>query len=325
MKVFFFWFLIFIGCTANKAPVGIDEFNEHFRLLPLVQKVELKNGNGLNYTDLQGYFLENTDKMPVMPGKLANLPQSDSQAEGIVSLVINSSLALPSEEGYILEISNKQAIIESSTQAGLFYGLQTLSQLLEDSHDQQLEIPSCRITDYPEIAYRAIHLDLKHHLDAGFYYYNMIDRLASIKVNAVIIEFEDKLRYRQAPAVGAADAISIEEFAAICKYAKERNIEISPLIQGLGHASFILKHDAYKYLRDDPESDWVFDPLNPETYKLQFALYEDAIKATPYGKYLHVGGDEVGELGKSELSKKSGMNPFELQMYWLKKVTEFAE
>jgi N-acetyl-beta-hexosaminidase len=170
--------------------------------------------------------------------------------------------------------------------AGLFYGIQTLSQLLEDSQDQQIEIPACRITDYPEIAYRAVHLDLKHHIDAGHYYYSMIDRLASIKINAIIIEFEDKLRYRKAPLVGAPNAISIEEFAALSKYARDRHIEISPLVQGLGHASFILKHDEYKSLRDDPESDWVFDPLNPATYDLQFSLYEDAIVATPYGKYL---------------------------------------
>jgi hypothetical protein len=93
----------------------------------------------------------------------------------------------------------------------------------------------------------------------------------------------------------------------------------------LGHASFILKHPEYKELRDDPESDWSFDPLNPKTYDLQFALYKDAISATPYGKYLHVGGDEVGKLGMSELAKKSGMKPLQLQMYWLKKVCDFAK
>ena len=54
--------------------------------------------------------------------------------------------------------------------------------------------------------------------------------------------------------------------------------------------------------------------MNPETYELQFSLYEDAIAATPYGKYLHVGGDEVGHLGMSELSKKSGLTPIQLQM-----------
>jgi hypothetical protein len=229
-----------------------------------------------------------------------------------------------STEGYILEIKDGQVMISSRNQAGLFYGSQTLLQLLEDANDKGISIPACRITDYPDIAYRAVHLDLKHHLDAGFYYYQVIDRLARIKVNAIIVEFEDKLRYRKAPLIGAGNAISVEEFAAISRYAKERNIEISPLVQGLGHASFILKHEAYKKLRDNPASDWAFDPLNPETYDLQFSLYEDAIAATPYGKYLHVGGDEVGDLGMSELSKKSGLNAMQLQMHWLKKVCEFA-
>ncbi|MEJ7676156.1 MAG: family 20 glycosylhydrolase [Chitinophagaceae bacterium] len=128
----------------------------------------------------------------------------------------------------------------------------------------------------------------------------------------------------KAPVIGASHAISVEEFAAISRYAKERNIEISPLIQGLGHASFILKHDKYENLRDTITSDWSFDPMNPKTYELQFSLYEDAIAATPYGKYLHVGGDEVGHLGMSELSKKSGLTPMQLQMQWLKKVCDFA-
>jgi hypothetical protein len=58
--------------------------------------------------------------------------------------------------------------------------------------------------------------------------------------------------------------------------------------------------------------------MNPETYELQFSLYEDAIAATPYGKYLHVGGDEVGNLGMSELSKKLRFNAYALPMQWLK-------
>ena len=215
-------------------------------------------------------------------------------------------------------------LINARSQAGLFYGSQTLLQMLEDANDQRVAIPACRITDYPDIAFRAIHLDLKHHLDAGFYYYQVIDRLARIKINAIIVEFEDKLRFKKAPLVGASHAISIEEFEAISRYAKERNIEISPLVQGLGHASFILKHEEYKKLRDNPVSDWSFDAVNPETYALQFSLYEDAIAATPYGKYLHVGGDEVGDLGMSEMAKKSGLSAMQLQMQWLQKVCAFA-
>ena len=256
---------------------------------------------------------------------LGNLSIADSPGKGVLTLTLSQREDLPSStEGYILVVKDKQITITSKGEVGLFYGCQTLQQLLEDSHDQLIDIPPCMITDYPGVPYRAVHLDLRFHLDAGHFYYQLIDRLAKIKVNAIIVELEDKLRYKKAPLVGAANAISIEEFAAISKYAHERNIDISPLVQGLGHAGHILKHEEYKHLRDDPNSDWAFDALNPGTYDLQFSLYEDAMKATPYGKYLHVGGDEVYNLGQSELAKKSGMKPVELQLYWLNKVSGFV-
>jgi hypothetical protein len=283
--------IVFSYCTTQH-PTGSIE--EQFTLLPIPKKIELLNDD------------------PSSPGNI-NIDKK-----------IDTSVNLPSPEGYILEIKGNSASITAKDSAGIFYGDQTLHQLVQDATDQNISIPSCRITDYPDIAYRAIHLDLKHHLDSLSYYYKLMDRLAALKINAVIVELEDKLKYKSAPLVGASHAISIEDFTALSNYAKERNIEISPLVQGLGHASFILKHPEYKELRDDPTSDWSFDPLNPKTYELQFALYKDAIEATPHGKYLHIGGDEVGKLGMSALAKKSGMKPIELQMHWLKKVCDYA-
>lgn len=69
-----------------------------------------------------------------------------------------------------------------------------------------------------------------------------------------------------------------------------------------------------KTLRENPKSDWVCCPSNEDYYRVQFGLYEDAIRATPHGKYLHVGGDEVGTLGICPLCKKRGLNALELQM-----------
>jgi len=313
-------------CSINaSATVKTDSISKHFKLLPAPQKIELTPGKGIFYNDLQAIHLQGAAKRPVLYELLKGLPLADKKGKGIITLNLSDDNNLPSSsEGYVLEIKDDQVIIGAKTQAGLFYGSQTLLQLMEDARDQHINIPTCTITDYPNIAYRAVHVDLKHHLDATYYYYDMIDRLARIKINAIIIEFEDKLRYRKAASIGASDAISIEEFAAISRYAQERNIEISPLVQGLGHASFILKHEQYKNLREDKASDWAFSPLDSGTYALQFSLYEDAMAATPNGKYLHVGGDEVGRLGMSTLSKQSGMKPFELQMYWLNKVSEFA-
>jgi len=324
-KVFNYCFLLLLLNGQYIRGIDIKDFDKYFKLLPQPQKIEILTGQGITHGSLRSIFLKGGSQKPVLYGLLSSLQRSDKPGPGVLTMIISDDQSLlNSPEGYILEIKNGQAIINARSQAGLFYGSQTLLQMLEDANDQQVAIPACRITDFPDIAFRAVHLDLKHHLDAGFYYYQAIDRLSRIKINAIIVEFEDKLRFKKAPLVGASHAISIDEFAAISRYANERNIEISPLVQGLGHASFILKHEKYKNLRDNSKSDWSFDAVNPETYALQFSLYEDAIAATPYGKYLHVGGDEVGNLGMSELAKKSGLNAMQLQMQWLQKVCAFA-
>lgn len=222
------------------------------KLLPQPQKIELVSGKGLSAHSLQSIFWNGEFSKPVLYESMKSLPLINKSRAGVLTLKLSTNNDLPqSTESYILEIKDEQATIRARSEAGLFYGCETLSQLLEDAHNQTITIPALKITDYPDIAYRAIHLDLKHHLDAGHYYYNMIDRLAAVKINAIIVEFEDKLRYRKTPIVGASDAISIEEFAAISKYAKERNIEISPLVQGLGHAKFHQPSKKHLCLREN--------------------------------------------------------------------------
>jgi len=184
-----------------------------------------------------------------------NLERLGSGRAGVRVSVSVGDLGLPGEEGYELSVGDKAISVKGESEAGAFYGLQTLSQLMEDASEAEIEIPAVTIRDWPDIAYRAVHFDTKHHLDTIDTYYDAIDRLANLKVNAIVWEFEDKLRYRRQPVVGASHAISIEQMQALTRYAKKRFIEISPLVQGLGHASFILKHPEYQHLRDDPKSD----------------------------------------------------------------------
>ena len=194
-------------------------------------------------------------------------------------------------------IKEEKIIIKAIDSAGLLYGFISLNQLMEDAKAQDIMLPEVEVFDAPKIAFRPIQIDVKHHLEKKSYYYNLIDELAQLKINGIILEIEDKLKYKRRPEVASSDALTIEEWREISRYALARNIEISPLVQGLGHASFVLKHKKNKYLRDDPNSDWAFNPLDPKTYELQFDLYLDAIEAFPHGKYLHVGGDEVHTSG----------------------------
>ena len=290
-----------------------------FILLPLPQKFEISGTSGLKHNDIQYYYAAQEIDLPVRGDLLKNIQATKKESKAQIIYNLDESLKLK-PEGYILDISETQITITGKDKAGLFYGFMTLEQLMEDANEQNVNLPLCNIEDYPLLSYRSIHLDIKHHREKIDYYYKLMDKLGKYKVNAIILEVEDKIRYERQPEVGSADALSINEWKKLCNYAYERNIEISPLVQGLGHSSFILKHNKYKDLRDNPESDWAFNPLDPKTYEVQFDLYLDAIEATPHGKYLHVGGDEVHTTGRG-----SGMSSLELQLIWLNKVCAFAE
>ena len=289
-----------------------------FNLLPSVKL----NSNTNQYSTISPNdkliaFSNSNDQLPILFSNSKNII-TGNHLESKIEFTIDSSVDLPSE-GYYLKIEKNKIKLTGKDKPGLFYAFITLDQIIEDSNNNKTNLPILSIEDFPSLAFRPIHLDLKHHTEKQSYYFELIDELAKQKINGIIVEFEDKLKYESRPEVGSSDSFTIDWWIQLSNYATERNIMINPLVQGLGHASYILKHEKNQYLRDDPKSDWAFNPLNPETYELQFDLYSDAIKATPNGKYLHVGGDEV------HLIKRDNKSELELNLIWLNKVCEFAD
>src|SRR5690606_17271731 len=138
--------------------------------------------------------------------------------------------------------------------------------------------------------------------------------LARYKINQLVWEWEDKLAYPSHPEIGAPGAFTVEEMQELTDFAKKHHIQLVPLVQGLGHVSFILKWPQYEHLREIPASNWEFCPLKDESYELLFDLWEDALEATPGSEYIHIGSDETYELGlcpqcqaKAEVIGKSGL------------------
>ena len=303
--------ILFLFFSCNKFDTN------RFTILPTPKKTIIdKKYSNINSKTKLYYFSENNDKLPVILNQELNLHEGEKYNSQLFFEVDNNSTIV--KEGYYLEISDDQIRIKAKDRAGLFYAFNTLSQLIQDAEYSKVNLPVIKIEDYPSLTYRSVHLDIKHHTEKKDYYYSLIDELASIKINGIIVEFEDKLGYEKRPLIASTDSYSIEWWKNLSKYAIERNIQISPLIQGLGHASYILKHEKYSKLRDVSNNDWAFNPLDPETYEIQFDLYRDAIEATPHGKYLHVGGDEVRVVDRDD---KKG---FELNLLWLNKVSNFA-
>ncbi len=322
----FISFLFYLSCKKEED----NTLPESFMIIPHPQKVEMLRGKGLSFGELSNLKMDGEFQRPVMGHILYQLTESGDNGRETLTLRLikeGSGIDNDSPESYVLIIKGKNAEIISTGEAGLFYGCQTLEQLLEDSRDYNTAIPACKITDYPKLEYRAALIDVKNHLDHMRVYYETIDMLGRYKINAVIFEFEDKLRYKRQPLVGASHAMSIDEIAALTSYARDRHIEISPLVQGCGHATYILKHEHYAKLLELDWNIWAFCPLDEGTYKVLFDLYLDAMEATPGSRYLHIGGDEIGNIGLCPRCKptadKEGL--MSLYVYWFERVCEFIK
>ena len=226
-----------------------------------------------------------------------NIKGMISGKRGYKSVVLNRKAMGDklNDQGYQLKTSGNEVVISAKDEAGLFYGTRTFLQLIVKTTNG-FRIPGLHITDWPDIKKRAVHYDTKHHQDKRSYVESFIKDLAHYKINQLVWEWEDKLAYESHPEIGAPGAFTIQEMQEITRFAKKYHVEVIPLVQGLGHVSFILKWPQYKHLREIAASNWEFCPLKDESYDLLFDLWEEAIKATPGSEYIHIGSDETYEL-----------------------------
>lgn len=228
--------------------------------------------------------------------------------------------APPGREAYGLAVSNAGLAAVANAEAGLFYAAVTAAQLLE-KRDARPFLPACTIADWPDLEFRGVHVDLKHHMERYDYLVEMVRRLAHFKINALVLELEDKFLYERHPDISAPLGLSADDLRSLVAVCREFNISLVPLVQGLGHVSYILKHPRYARLREKKDNFAEFCPQAPGAYKILFDLYEEVAAATRGTKYFHIGGDEAWLMGGcprcAKAIAKSGK--FALYQEWLDK------
>ena len=212
------------------------------------------------------------------------------------------------KEAYSLEITRAQITIEAAHGAGLFYGVQTLLQLAEQGKGR---VRGLKIADWPDMEFRAIHVDLWFHLDRPWYYEHLFRQLARYKINTVVFEFEDKMSYSKHPLLSAPDAMTREQMRQLVETGKRSHIEVVPLVQTLGHVAFIAKHPEFSELREVPMSNWQLCPLKKGTFPLIQDMLDEVLDTFQPAKYFHIGGDEARELGmgaecRAEMGRQGG-------------------
>ena len=212
------------------------------------------------------------------------------------------SVCVPDKkDAYALKITESGLALESRSAEGLFYGVQTLKQLFRDG-----EVPAAEIEDWPAIPIRMIHWDLKGYLPKFDILCEEMRLLSSHKINAVLLEIEDKYRYSCAPDVAVDGAYTFDQMRELSKLAKELNITIVPKLQSIAHVDYILKHEAYRGMRENGHV-FQYCPSCGPAQKLWEQMCRELMECfCEHGPYFHIGADESGYLGQCPECAKLG-------------------
>ena len=196
------------------------------------------------------------------------------------------------EQAYRMEIGDGQIMITGNDEMGLFYGVQSLLQLLKPLSNGGFSLPEGTITDWPDLELRFMHWDTKHHQDRIETLKRYFDQAAYFKFNAVAFEIEDKYVFPSHPVIGAPGAYTKAEMQELTAYARERFIQLVPMVQAPSHMAYVLKHEEFAHLKSDG-SNYQICMCDEEAIELIFDLYQDMIDATPGVDYFLVSTDEI--------------------------------
>lgn len=197
-----------------------------------------------------------------------------------------------SDEAHKIRVSKAGIEIYADSEKGFFMALKTLEQM----HELHGDTLPCGITyDYPDIAMRAYHLDLK----AGFINIRKLKKFVALlskwKINTLLIEYEDCFQYESAPGICRTDAPSFKEWSEFLVYCRSLYFDVIPLVQTHGHLEFLLKHKRYAALRENNNVNEIC-PSNPKAVKLIKEMIGEVIKLHAKDKYIHIGADETWNL-----------------------------
>lgn len=186
-------------------------------------------------------------------------------------------------EGYKLSIDKKGIKIDANTEAGLFYGFQTLLQLLPSKtsdnisiFENKLDIPCLKITDYPRFQWRGLMLDVCRHFFTIDELKKMIDEMVQYKFNILHLHLSDdqgwRIEIKTLPELTKKGAWRVprnglwwereppiegepasyggyytqDQIINLVKYASERHVQILPEIDVPGHSRAAIA--SYDYL-----------------------------------------------------------------------------
>ncbi len=213
------------------------------------------------------------------------------------------------EQAYTLEVKEDKIEIHATTEQGLFYGQQSVKQLMRYFKDEsgKVSIPCMHIVDYPMLKYRGWMDDISRGPIPNMEFLKrVIATLAEYKLNFFNLYTEHVFKLDKYPDIAPTDGLTAEEIKELEDYARQYHIELVGNQQCFAHAEETFKIPFYQPMADT-KFNW--NPGEPKTY--DFLRYELETVAKAYqSPFFNINCDETESLGsgraKEYVKQKGG-------------------
>ena len=255
---------------------------------------------------------------------LSKETQPASDGSGTIQLTLNGDLGL-GEEGYELSITADLVQLSAHRPAGIFYGIQTLRQLIRSEQNKTVSLPAVSIRDFPRFEWRGAMLDVARHFFRVEDIKRYIDLISHYKMNRLHLHLTDDQGWRieikswsQLTEIGSKTQVNgggggfytQEEFKEIVEYARSRYVMIVPEIDTPGHTNAALA--SYPELNQSEEAPALYEgtevgfstlSINMEaTYRFLDDVVRELAAISP-APYIHIGGDEAKSTPEDDYKK----------------------
>ena len=276
--------------------------SENTGIIPNPQQIEVNDGYFIldaSTVILNDFEISDILKNDILEitGLNLNLSKKINKKNSIIFRLKDS---IPAKENmsqaYIINIEPSHITIEATTKQGLFYGAQSLKQLIRHQllTENNLNIPCYNIFDYPSLEYRGWMDDISRGpIPTTDFIKEQIRRLAEYKFNFFNLYTEHLFKLDEYPDIAPTDGLTAEEIKELTEYAKDYYIEFIGNQQCFAHAEKTLDNPFYNDIKD---TRFNFNPGVEETYEFLETLLGETAQAYE-SKYFNINCDETESLG----------------------------
>lgn len=344
-------------CFAISTSVSIAQ-----NILPTPMQVEFLNSKYVFKKSVNLAYQDESFKSALyLSKKIKDYTQLEvlKSDSGDIILCVNPDLRNLGKEGYVLLVTEDKIKISSNSETGIFYGIQSLLQLLPievqagKKHELTGElIQGIEVIDQPKYTWRSFMLDSGRQYQTPKFIKRYLDYMAMLKMNVFHWHLTEGQgwrieikKYPKLTELGSQVAsgkeqqgyYSQEEIRDIVSYAQQLHITVVPEIDVPGHSEAALSaYPEMSCFREAPESVMGFSSNlfcggREKTYKFLQDILDEVCELFP-SEYIHLGGDEAPKKNwdkcpdcQNRINKEKLQNSHDLQLYFSSRLANYLK